>query len=55
MAAPGRGFEKGLNMASADKVPMLQEGFDQLTEELKRLLGPTPGNGAVAPAMTGGG
>jgi len=24
-------------MASADKVPMLQEGFDQLTEELKRL------------------
>jgi transcription elongation factor GreA len=37
MAAPGQGFEKGLNMASADKVPMLQEGFDQLTEELKRL------------------
>jgi len=24
-------------MASADKVPMLQEGFDQLTDELKRL------------------
>ena len=24
-------------MASADKVPMLQEGFNQLTEELKRL------------------
>jgi transcription elongation factor GreA len=37
MAAPGQGFEKGLNMASADKVPMLQEGFAQLTEELKRL------------------
>ena len=37
MAAPGQGFEKGFEMASADKVPMLQEGFDQLTEELKRL------------------
>jgi transcription elongation factor GreA len=37
MAAPGQGFEKGFTMASADKVPMLQEGFDQLTEELKRL------------------
>ena len=37
MAAPGQGFEKGLNMASADKVPMLQEGFAKLTEELKRL------------------
>jgi len=37
MAAPGQGFEEGLKMASADKVPMLQEGFDQLTEELKRL------------------
>ena len=37
MAAPGPGFEKGLKMASADKVPMLQEGFAKLTEELKRL------------------
>ena len=37
MAAPGQGFEKGLNMASADKVPMLQEGFAKLTDELKRL------------------
>lgn len=37
MVAPGQGFEKGLNMASADKVPMLQEGFAHLTEELKRL------------------
>ena len=37
MAAPGPGFEKGLKMASADKVPMLEEGFAKLTEELKRL------------------
>jgi transcription elongation factor GreA len=37
MAAPGLGFEKGLKMASADKVPMLEEGFAKLTEELKRL------------------
>jgi transcription elongation factor GreA len=37
MAAPGQGFEKGLKMASADKVPMLEEGFAKLTDELKRL------------------
>jgi transcription elongation factor GreA len=37
MAAPGRGFEKGFKMASADKVPMLEEGFAKLTDELKRL------------------
>ena len=37
MAAPGQGFEKGFEMASADKVPMLEEGFAKLTDELKRL------------------
>jgi transcription elongation factor GreA len=37
MAAPGQGFEKGFKMASADKVPMLEEGFAKLTDELKRL------------------
>jgi transcription elongation factor GreA len=37
VAAPGQGFEKGFKMASADKVPMLEEGFAKLTDELKRL------------------
>ncbi len=33
----------------------LAEQRASVPEELKRLLGPTPGNGAVAPAMTAGG
>ena len=36
-AAPGRDFEEGiLEMASADKVPMLAEGYRKLTDELRR-------------------
>jgi transcription elongation factor GreA len=37
MVTPRQGFEKGQKMASADKVPMLEEGFAKLTDELKRL------------------
>jgi len=37
MAAPGLGLKRVLKMASADKVPMLEEGFAKLTDELKRL------------------
>jgi len=35
--APGQGFEKGLKMASAEKVPMLEEGHRKLNDELRRL------------------
>lgn len=38
MAALREGFEKGFkDMASAEKVPMLAEGHEKLTQELKRL------------------
>ena len=37
MGTQGRIFDKGIDMASADKVPMLAEGFAMLTDELKRL------------------
>jgi len=36
------GFEKGLKMASADKVPMLEEGHRKLNDELKRLKSERP-------------
>jgi transcription elongation factor GreA len=36
-SAPGQSIEKGLNMASADKVPMLEEGHRKLNDELRRL------------------
>jgi transcription elongation factor GreA len=43
MATPGQGFEKGkLIMATADKVPMLEEGHRKLSDELKRLKGERP-------------
>src|SRR5206468_4029228 len=35
-------LKKGFDMASADKVPMLAEGFRKLTDELKRLKGERP-------------
>ena len=35
--APGQGFEKGFEMASAEKVPMLEEGHRKLNDELRRL------------------
>ena len=37
MATPGQGFEKGLTMATAEKVPMLEEGHRKLSDELRRL------------------
>jgi transcription elongation factor GreA len=39
----GQDFEKGfLTMASADKVPMLEEGHRKLTDDLKRLRSERP-------------
>ena len=42
MATPGQGFEKGIPMATAEKVPMLEEGHRKLSDELKRLKGERP-------------
>jgi transcription elongation factor GreA len=39
----GQDIEKGLTMATAEKVPMLAEGHRTLTDELKRLKGERPG------------
>jgi len=36
-ARRGRVLKRDLNMASAEKVPMLAEGFRKMTDELKRL------------------
>ena len=41
-ATPGHGFEKGLTMATAEKVPMLEEGHRKLNDELRRLKGERP-------------
>ncbi len=42
MGTQGRTFEKGIDMASADKVPMLAEGYAMLSDELKRLRSERP-------------
>jgi transcription elongation factor GreA len=39
----GQVFEKGFDMATAEKVPMLEEGHRTLTDELKRWKGERPG------------
>jgi transcription elongation factor GreA len=42
-ATPGQVFEKGIvTMASADKVPMLEEGHRKLNDELRRLRSERP-------------
>jgi transcription elongation factor GreA len=42
MGTQGRTLEKGIDMASADKVPMLPEGYAMLSDELKRLRSERP-------------